>query len=198
VYHITYIQHLIFIYDSHDPRSPFDYSTQRRWSRQESTALVHIPTYFLHDIDTNLSRYTIMLSLLFYSSVAFKLGTMITDGLSCLLFVCTHEIWNNVDLRLFICVHAFHCCKTHGGFSLTIAFPCLWRIALASMEFGVDFNDHSCALFQDGVPAINDIDTCLWRTFWLNEDGRISITAGQLTCFRSSDVPTIMASDAYR
>jgi hypothetical protein len=41
--------------------------------------------------------------------------------------------------------------KTHGGFSLTIAFPFLWRIALASMEFMAGFNDHSCALFQNGV-----------------------------------------------
>jgi hypothetical protein len=61
-----------------------------------------------------------------------------------------HEIWNKVDLRIFTHFTTF---KTHGGFSLTIAFPFLRRIASASMEFGADFNDHSCALFQDRVSS---------------------------------------------
>jgi hypothetical protein len=134
--------------------------------------------------------------LLFYSSVAFTLGTIITDGLSRLLFVCMHEIWNKVDLRIFICAHALHCFKTHGGFSLTIAFRFLWRIALVSMESGVDFNE-SC--FKMELLANQRHQYLLMAHFraW-NEDGLISVTADDLLCLHSSNGPTIKASDAYR
>jgi hypothetical protein len=63
------------------------------------------------------------------------------------------------------------------------------------MEFGVDFNE---PCFKMELPAYQRHQYLLTAHIlaW-NEDGRISISAGDLPCLRSSDVSAIKASDTY-